>query len=530
MAYVIPNSTLLICDGVPLDENYQHTAWWSSAAAQQTYFAGRTRYRETGYSYVRHTLPRIKVNRSADDLFGCNYLCFQNTNFGSKWFYAFITEIEYINNETAQITFKLDVFQTFAFDYTLDACFVEREHSLTDNVGDNLIPENLDYGEYVTDTPTRTGFLQNKKVIVAAAFDSTYHVTPGIKLAGLQSGLAYTPFDDGDTLSLATFLDGAGTQQSSIVSIFYYPSDMMPTGDTSAEMALPVYKQFYKTRKVSGNLVNQFTPKNKKLYTYPYNFLYVTNGQGNSAEYRYEFFDSSSAPFILCGDFSPNPTFWLYPKFYKGSNAGGTALDTTGNYNEGISIGGWGQIPYVTDSYKAWLAQSGSSLITNALSSTMSGFMSGGAVGAAAGFVGSAGSGVIDRTVKSSIESFNPTAAMPKQAHGSFSPMSQLAIGVLDFWFYPMHITEEYAHIIDEYFTRFGYACHRVKAPNISGRPHWNYVKTVGCSITSSRDSANKRGIPAEAEREICAAFDAGITFWKDPDIIGQYTADNSPI
>lgn len=537
MAYIIPNSTIYICDGVPLDESYQHTLFWSSAADQQTYFAGRVRYTENSYSYIRHTLPRIKVNRSADDLFGCNYLCFRNTNFGNKWFYAFITEIEYINNETAQITFKIDAFQTFFFDYTLDACFVEREHSATDNVGDNLIPENLDYGQYIHDTPTRTGFLQTKSVIVAASFDRSYQVTPGIKLAGLQSGLAYTDFDDGDTLSLAAFITGSGAQQGNIVSIFYYPTAMLPSGSTAQELAQPVYKNLQKPLKQSGALVGNFVPKNKKLYTYPYNFLYVTNSQGNSAEYRYEFFDKSvlnpwagSAPFVLCGDFSPNPTFWLYPQYYKGSNPVVTYNLTDGNFNEGLSIGGWGQIPYVTDAYKAWLAQSGSSLITNALSSTLAGGMHGGAAGAAAGFVSSAGTAVIQRTVQSAVETFNPTAAMPKQAHGSFSPMSQLALGILDFWFYPMHITEEYAHIIDEYFTRFGYACHRIKTPNISARPRWNYVKTVGCTITSSRDSANKRGIPADAEREICNAFDNGITFWKTPDAVGQYSANNDPV
>ena len=36
-----------------------------------------------------------------------------------------------------------------------------------------------------------------------------------------------------------------------------------------------------------------YAPRNNKLLSYPYNFLYVTNNQGNSAIYRWEFFNLS---------------------------------------------------------------------------------------------------------------------------------------------------------------------------------------------------------------------------------------------
>lgn len=531
MAYIIPNSTIYICDGVPLDESYQHTLFWSSAADQQTYFAGRVRYTETSYSYIRHTLPRIKVNRSADDLFGCNYLCFRNTNFGNKWFYAFITEIEYINNETAQITYRLDVMQTFFFDYTLDACFVEREHSATDNVGDNLVPENLDIGQYISEEPTPTGYLSQAApaVVVAAPFNKSYADFYGRVYAGLFVGMHYNIYTGANAGNdAASFITNAGTKQSSIVSVFYYPSAMLPPEE---HLDAPVYKFPTMPLRTSGPIAGNFTPNNKKLYTYPYNFLYVTNVQGNSAEYRYEFFkrigQNPACGFMLVGDFSPNPTFWLAPCNYKG---GGYAGIYDANFDEAISMGGWGQVPYSTDAYKAWLAQSASSLLTGTLSSALRGGMTGGLAGAAIGAASAAGSGAISIGVQDILQSDFPTAAMPPQAHGTFSPLSLLAIHACDFWFHPKHITEEYAHIIDEYFTRYGYACHRIKTPNISARPRWNFVKTRGCTISSSRDSANKRGIPADAEREICSAFDNGITFWKTPDAVGQYSANNDPV
>ena len=81
-------------------------------------------------------------------------------------------------------------------------------------------------------------------------------------------------------------------------------------------------------------------------------------------------------------------------------------------------------------------------------------------------------------------------------------------------------ITPEYAEIIDNYFTCFGYATHIVKVPNITCRRYWNYIKTVGCTISGN--------VPADAEDQIVAIYDKGITFWHDPDAIYNYSLDNA--
>ena len=94
-------------------------------------------------------------------------------------------------------------------------------------------------------------------------------------------------------------------------------------------------------------------------------------------------------------------------------------------------------------------------------------------------------------------------------------------------------VIPEYAKIIDDYFTMFGYATRRVKYPNVrqypkgSLRPHWNFIKTQGCVIHSSRTLG--KGLPAEAEAQISKIYDNGITFWMDGNEIGDYSLDNSP-
>ena len=84
-----------------------------------------------------------------------------------------------------------------------------------------------------------------------------------------------------------------------------------------------------------------------------------------------------------------------------------------------------------------------------------------------------------------------------------------------------MSVPASVAASIDDFFTRFGYAMNRLTTPNRSARPHWNYVKTAGCTVTGS--------VPADDMRKICGIYDVGVTWWKNPAEIGNYSLDNSP-
>lgn len=534
--YIEPNTSIYILKGVPLDPTYDHTIYWYDINAQVNYFYSKVKYTFARQTYQRVNRGYMRIQRKAEDLYDCNYLMFQNTAFGNKWFFAFITEINYVNNEVSEVKYQIDVMQTYHFDYSLGQCFVEREHSETDVAGDNLVPENLDCGNYITDSYYRTGYLEDNSIVIAAPFfkdtDNIYKPSFGGKYAGLFGGLHYTVFNE-DTIDptipgntpeaeAVKFIQDAGEYQTQIVSMFYYPTDMLPDPNSVGGVSAPVNKEVTIPKKQSGS-IDGYTPKNNKLYTYPYNFLVVSNLQGNAAEYAYEFFynpangsQATNCKFYLTGDYCPNPTFWLYPQQYKNKRTE-PLYQNWAAYEDGISMGGWGQLPWTSDSYKAWLAQNGSSLMVNALSSAASPLMG--------GTVGASSAGVTIISSLANIEAAH--SRMPPQAHGSFSPMSQLAVGVLDFWFIPKHITREYARIIDEYFTKYGYACHRVKEPNRNSRPQFNYVLTVDCLIEALDTTGH--GLPADDEATICGIYNKGITFWKNPANIGDYTVNNAP-
>ena len=83
-----------------------------------------------------------------------------------------------------------------------------------------------------------------------------------------------------------------------------------------------------------------------------------------------------------------------------------------------------------------------------------------------------------------------------------------------------MSIKAEYARIIDEYFSAYGYKTNRVKVPNVTGRTNWNFVKTIGCYIAGD--------IPQEDMAKIKEMFDAGVTFWHNPATFMDYSQSNS--
>ena len=122
----MPNSTLYLCKNVDLDPNYNYTIDFDNITAQANYFdskiAGEFDINE-GYSYVRDS-QALKVQANIDDLLGINYLFYNN---GNKRYYAFITKKEYINATCTSLTFKLDVLQSFMFNYEIEESYVERE-------------------------------------------------------------------------------------------------------------------------------------------------------------------------------------------------------------------------------------------------------------------------------------------------------------------------------------------------------------------------------------------------------------------
>ena len=99
------------------------------------------------------------------------------------------------------------------------------------------------------------------------------------------------------------------------------------------------------------------------------------------------------------------------------------------------------------------------------------------------------------------------------------------------------HIRAEFAEIIDGFFNVYGYATHKVKMPNRTSRPEWNYVKTIGCKIEGGYPTdcdypggLVPLGVPAADANAIENIYNNGITFWHVPGHVANYGYDNTPV
>lgn len=149
MSYVQPNSTIILMKGVPLNNTYNDTYYFSSVGDQDALFSTFANKTFSAQSYQRVNKNTIRLQVNAEEVYSFNYLRFKNTAYGNKWFYAFILECNYINDNVTEIVYEIDVMQTYVCDYTILPSLVEREHSVTDEVGDNILPEPIDIGRIV---------------------------------------------------------------------------------------------------------------------------------------------------------------------------------------------------------------------------------------------------------------------------------------------------------------------------------------------------------------------------------------------
>lgn len=512
--YIAPNSTIRFLSSCPLDSGYGHTLYFSSRTAQTNYFAALMKYELEDQSYQRLTSGVIRARVSAENLYDCNYIMFKNTSFENKWFYCFITSIEYVNNSVCEVRYKMDVMQTWFFDFTLEECYVEREHQATDAIGSNLLAEPVELGEYVYSSYSTTNKMGARVIVVATNEPDEGEYEGGGLYSNIFSGVYYRVFTP--TLSAANgipalrnYLTKIGWDNlfENIISVFMYDDAFVSVMDNGSGVpgSGTKYYTIEKTKQLSN--IDGYVPRNNKLFTYPYNFIMVSNNSGQSAIYHYEQFSNSTMEFQLAGDFSCNPQVMLTPQDYKG---------VAFNYNEKISMDGYPQCTFNIDSFKAWLAQTASNMSIDGLT----GAVAGGSVGASVGGLGGAAIGLGVAGAASAFEGMK-AAMKPPEVKGTQAPSTLYAMGLKDFGFYKTSIQAQFARRIDDFFDMYGYATNRVKKPNISGRPQWNYVKTRNCTITGN--------IPSDDEAEICAIHDKGVTYWKNGNNVGNYSLNNRP-
>lgn len=540
MAYIAPNSTIQLFGDVSLSQGQEDTLYFASATAKDNYFSGLTKLKSlVANSYVHKERGVVRINATMAEVYNACYMRYRNLSFEDKWFYAFVVSVNYVNNVTVEVQFEIDVMMTWMGDFTLAQCFIERQHQTVDYPGSNLVDEGLDTGEYMTEAVIKTEFtgiktttdpaypmtLRNCAVCIASTTDANGTSISGGAYAGIYTGCRYHYFD---TIYAANnFIDtlvSAG-KSDSIVTISLVPKNYVPTLNESA-----MHTWGRKEVNKPYTSINGWTGfKNKKLLTYPYKSLLVTNMEGEFAEYRYEFFDGNTFGFRCNGVSTINAEFIIVPINYKSQN-----LDITDN----MIMSHFPVVSWNVDTFKAWYAQNKTSFWTSLYNQASTGVMNTalGAVklaptiasGGAIGDLGSlSGTGNL-MGAKNNLDNITNQLAQvkdymrkPPTFGGQIGQDILVSLGAKDFYYIEKSITREYAKIIDDYFTMFGYAVRQVDTPNMNARPYFTYVRTTNCIVHGN--------LPAEDAGIIEGLFNRGVRFWKNHTNIGNYSLNNAP-
>lgn len=552
--YVQPTTDIYLLHGVPLDNTYDHTLYFSTITDQYNYFYSCRKLSFNNQTFQRVSRGFARVQADIGSLYDCNYMMFRNELFGGKWFYAFITSTEYINNQCSQINFEIDVLQTWHFNYKLDHCFIERQHTQTDAIGEHIEPESVALGEYVFNGLTALTEYSTDLLIVLGICDLRpteeeeedeivqVDWSEGKIYDGVYGAMDLYAYHLSEINQINALIATYSQNPDAICAIYMIPNLFNYTTLTNHKLpqnAIGYDDVINNIPALTGTeSLNGYTPDNKKLYTYPYNYYHVDNASGGGLDVRYEFFTDAQnnrtlkPTFVLHGTITQPVKLLLRPTNYKGAT-------TWEDVSESLEINGFPQCSWNLDSYYAWVAQSAiptmmkmGGAVINSIINYASGKGERGMFGTTVGadIIGSS-TNLVGESVNALSQQYS-ASIQADICKGSINCGNvNVASQHQDFFGGRVSITANQARIIDDFFTRFGYAINAVAIPIRNARPHWTYIKTAGCTISPYTASQSQSGgVPNDDMRKICSIYNEGITWWKNPSEVGNYSLNNKPV
>jgi len=436
----VSGTNVRLLSGVPFSHDYAHTRWHNDKGTQTSWFLNRPvvhTMSEANFQRIEGK-PYIRCDEPIDNLWNAKYIMFQNKAYNSKWFYAFITKLEYVNGGRTNVHFQLDVMQTWMFDMNFKPSFVVREHCpLWNEDGTpvvNTVDEGLNYGleyddvhveHYVPNKGIKFLVMvctkdmhSSKKDKTVATYNGTaqpltYYALP-VMLDGepvkILSGEDDIPMSSPEKF-LSTVYDTESAQKN-IISLYMTDSIGCPFtvgggGETTWVISFTEKDQKitpvrigegekvndllyiedvkrYKTETydVGGKYDNLPSYKESKLYMHPYTVLTIDDFKGNRTDYKLEYIYDPNIKLNIKGSMGlSNKISYGIQKYNDKANM------TNHQDNQYALINNNPQdIPILNDMYAAFLQGNRNSLQNQKDSILFNGFMNN--VGSVTGNVG----------------------------------------------------------------------------------------------------------------------------------------------
>ena len=540
------NSQIILAQNINMDKQYTNVLSYSEsqmlALCRENQVASAN-----NYSFLR-TTGTILVEFSYSQCLQANYIAFQNPDYNNKWFFAFIDDVIYKGDRNCELKFTVDAWSTWFDKWQKKTCFINRQHVNDDTIGLHTIPENLDVGEVVQESITEDiAYGNNLGYWIAVA--SNWKIkdgSSGAELLESDKGTQYagiTVYDNtvfGTQLfffhitKLSSFADlvslllrtNADGHIEDVQNIFILPEvaiDQSKLQSHSAKvisdentfsfytMSYDMSPEKFNTEIDKITSFSDYTPKNNKCFVYPYNYLFVSNNQGSNNIYKYEDFNTENCVFENQFSIAIGGSGRIVPKNYKGMAT---------NDDEALALGKYPTCAWSSDAFTNWLTQNGVNmavslgLTAGAIAGTIA---TGGATAPAlAGAVMS-----VAGNIGNTIGQFYQASLLPNINGGQANGDVIWACNRNMFSFRQMRVKTEYLKIIDDYFTRFGYAIKSLAMPNITGRMYWNYVE-IGAS-----EEIGYGEVPSKYMEIINNACRKGVTIWHNHENVGNYNLNN---
>lgn len=404
-------SVLTLYTDVPFDSSYNHTILFPDKKSQDAYFESKrlsSGHTFTKVSYLRHTAGRIRIQSNMSLLTNVNYISFYNPykyqsgidestnppspiytdlNYEDINYYAFVDQIEYVNENTVEIAYTIDQMQTWMFYYELNPCYVEREHVRDDSIGANRVKEGLDGGDYVISgfenldywgwETIKTSYLDmtNTSYIVIATQpydqDNSGNTPPKPAIINGVFGTltVYICHNTNQFKAvLLNYYNGTTKSFEPIIGVYQIPSFYVETSaDESNPVTIKDYVQFtlgLDTELGMGGFRNWnpitgeedlYIPLNNKMYTHPYNFIMLESPDGSSVQLKYENFQhfpdaDHHLSFLIYLAVFPEPETMCLPVNYE-------STQFMANLRSALCSKAYPTVPLASSAFQAWWAQ-----------------------------------------------------------------------------------------------------------------------------------------------------------------------------
>lgn len=525
MALFEPTTILYFLANTGVDD--YNKPYFDNDGAMYGWMQGHTAHAKTGCSYQRgDERPYISVNINYYDLLDCDMVMWQNSDTDTKWLYANITGLEWVNPNLTRVYFKIDAFCSFcgSIDWNNSYSLVEREHVENDWNGSVPNWDNIGVAEPLScDISRVTNFIDRTfecdNYIVVSPYDSSGQPRfNGGAYYGVYDGLQRTYFTSASEVNsyLQGVADADEAKLENIVGVYSIPSAFRQGQEGSVQLTAPW----------AATSLN-----NAKCFCSQFCNITVEGMLGNPQSYAPELLEESTS------------LTFNYMCRYVGST-GGVIVGPDryantmwpGNVDLGYVITDVPQGSFIGNAFAQYMNVNGLNMMARALTTAL-------AYAGTAAVVGATGGAALPAVVGSQALSMasgtmagqNSAAALSGMAGitreykmarkgsamiggNSGGSTANLAAASDGYGFKIRAYMPPEAQIaaIDNFFDRYGYRVDRLKVPNRNNRPYWNFVKTSEGHIAGN--------MPSFYRIEIENMLNQGVTFWASGRTIGDYS------